>query len=165
MGFNFTELEAGERIVLGPVTTTKTTSVSGGVGPDQKSLSRTSGRTVGVTTQRVIIEDLKTPEGTQIIPNVDVQKVFIKRQQQKGQASLTLLKVQTAGGPAVKLDIRGLPSQSETIVREIFPNASIVEVKGSKTLLIIAIVLGALVFFACVLPLLLGLLANLLGGG
>ena len=57
-GFNFTELEAGEKIVFGPVTSTKTGSLSGSGAPGQGqgSSSRTSGRTVGVTTQRVIIE-------------------------------------------------------------------------------------------------------------
>ncbi len=165
MGFNFTELEAGEEIVLGPITRTKTTSVSGGVGPGQGSLSHTSGRTVGVTTQRVIIEDLKSPEKTEIIPNTNVQKVFIKRKQRKGQTSLTLLRVQPAGGPTVKLDIGGLPPQAETMIQDLFPNATIVESKGNKALLIVAIVIGAIVFLTCVLPSILAIISSLIGGG
>ena len=65
-GFNFTELEAGEKIVFGPVTSTKPASLSGSGGPGQGqgSLSRTSGRTVGVTNQRVCIrEALSTRNG------------------------------------------------------------------------------------------------------
>jgi hypothetical protein len=156
--FNFTELESGEELVFGPVTSTKTTSVSGSGGaPGQGgSMSHTSGRTVGVTNQRVIVEDLKSPGKTQIIPNANVQRVFIKRQQRQGQSSINLIKVQTASGP-VKLDIRGLPAQAETIlIKSTFPNAEVVYGGGSKVGLIIAIVVLGGIFLMCVVIPILG---------
>lgn len=163
MGFDFTELEAGESIVFGPVTTTRSTSGSTGQG----SLSRSSGRTVGVTDLRVIVEDLSGPEKTQIIPNADVQKIAIKRQQRNQQSSITLVTATTASGRSVKLDLKGLPAQAETMLQETFPNAEIVESKGgggSKVLLIIAIVVGAIIVLACVVPMLVLLVLRLFGG-
>jgi len=164
-GFNFTQLEAGEELVFGPVTSTKTTSVSGSGGtPGQGgSLSHTSGRTVGVTSQRVIVEDLKSPDRTQIVPNANVQRVFIKQQQRKGQPSINLVKVQTASGP-VKLDINGLPAQAETMLQSTFPNAEVVYGGGSKVGLIIAIVVLGGIFLACVLPMIIAAVGKLFAG-
>ena len=163
MSFNFTEMEPGEKMVFGPVTMTKTTSVSGGGGPAQGSLSHTSGRTVGITTQRVIVEDLDSPDKTQIISNVDVQKLFVKNKQRGGQPTLTLMRVATASGQTVKLDMKGLPGQAEATLKEIFPNAEIAR-GGSKVLLILAILAGVVVFFMCVLPVLIGIVAKIFGG-
>ena len=167
MDFNFTELEAGEKIVFGPITTAKTTSVSGGSGPGQTSLSHSSGRTVGITTQRVVVEDLKTPEKTQIMPNSAIQQVFIKRQQRKGQPSITLVKAKAMNGQIIELDMKGLPAQSEAMLQETFPGAEIVQSKGgvgSKVLLIVAILVGAVVFLTCILPLILSVFVRLFGG-
>jgi hypothetical protein len=164
-GFNFTELEAGEELVFGPVTSTKTTSVSGSGGaPGQGgSLSHTSGRTVGVTNRRVIVEDLKSPDRTQIVPNANVQRVFIKRQQRQGQSSVNLVKVQTASGP-VKLDIKGLPAQAETMLKSTFPNAEIVHGGDSKVGLIVAIVVLGGIFLSCVLPMIIAAVGRLFTG-
>jgi len=168
MAFNFTELETEEKIVFGPITKTRTTSISGGSGPGQQGgLSRSSGSTVGVTNRRVIIEDLDTPKMTQIIPNANVQQVFIKRRQRKGQPSLTLVKAKTTSGRTAKLDIKGLPAQAETTLQETFPNAEIVQSKGgigSKILLIVVILIAAVVFFTCVLPLILRIFVGIFGG-
>ena len=168
-GFNFTELEAGERIVFGPVTSTKTASLSGSGAPGQGqgSLSRTSGRTVGVTTQRVIIEDLKAPDNPQIIPNADVQRVFIKRKTRQGSASIDLAKVETASGQTVKLDLKGVPAQAESAIQETFPNAEVVEGKGGgkkKLLIVAAIVIAGILILMCVLPFLIAALGRLFGG-
>jgi hypothetical protein len=163
--FNFTELEAGEELVFGPVTSTKTTNVSGSSGaPGQGGIfSLTSGRTVGVTNQRVIVEDLESPDRTQVVPNANVQRVFIKRQQRQGQSSVNLVKVQTASGP-VKLDIKGLPAQAEAMLESTFPNAEIVHGGGSKVGLIIAIVVLGGIFLLCVLPFIIAAVGRLFAG-
>lgn len=157
--FNFTQLEAGEELVFGPVTSTKTTSVSGSGGaPGQGgSLSHASGRTVGVTNQRVIVEDLKSPDKTQIVPNANVRRVFIKRQQRQGTSSINLVRVETAAGP-VKLDLKGLPAQAENMLRSTFPNAEIAHGGGSRAGLIIAIVVLGGIFLLCVLPMIIAAL-------
>ena len=162
MSFNFTEIEPGEKVVFGPVTTTKTTSISGSDGLAQSSMSRTSGRTVGITDRQVIVEDLSSPDKTQIIANADVQRVFVKRKQRGGQTTLTLVRVATASGQTVKLDMKGLPGQAEDTLKEIFPGAEIAQ-GGSTALLIIAIVIGVVVFFMCVLPMIIGIFAKIFG--
>ena len=133
-GFKFTELEEGEKILFGPITFTQSTSFSssGGAGPGpatQHQVSKTKGSTVGVTDRRVIVEDLESPEKTQITPNEKVQRVFVKRKQQGGRQTLSLSKLQTASGQVVKLNIQGLPGGAEGKLKETFPNAEIAEDK------------------------------------
>jgi hypothetical protein len=165
VSFEFTELQNDETIVFGPITTTRSTSVSASGGTGQGSLSRTSGRTAGVTSQRVIVEDLSSPDKTQIMPNAEVTQVAIKRQQRNNQPTITLVSVTAANGRSIKLDIKGLPAQAEQALQETFANAEIAERKGSKALLIIAIVIGAIIVLACVVPMLIPLILRLLGGG
>lgn len=151
-GFNQTTLEAGEEIVFGPVTSTKTTSFSGGAGPSQDSISSTSGRTVGVTNRRVVIEDMQSPEKSKIIPNDQVQRVSIKRKQKGGQETITISKVETASGAAVKVDLPGISARQEPRLNEIFPNAEIGAAKGlSKGLIIALAVVGGLIVICCLI--------------
>ena len=173
--FTFVELEPDEKIVFGPVTTSK--SVSFGGNPSQRigavpidkvaaqqQLTHTSGRTVGVTTQRVVIEDLKDSGKTQTIPNDQIQRVFINTRQRKGQVSLTLEKVEALSGHPLKLDLKGLPAQAEETLKEIFPQAEIVHSKGgsgSKWLKIVAIIVGIGAFVLCILPVLILLVGKL----
>jgi len=165
VSFQFTELQEGEKIVFGPITTTRSTSVSGSSSTGQGSVSHSSGRTVGVTTERVIVEDLGSADKTQIILNSAVQQVAIKRQQRNNQSTLTLASVKTAAGPSVKLDIKGLPAQAENLLQETFPNAEVAESKGgSKVLLIVAIVIAAIILLACVVPMLIPLILRIFGG-
>ena len=108
-----TQLESDEKIVFGPVTSTKTTSV-GGSGPGQGgSLSHVSGRLVCVTNQRIIIEDLESADKTQVIPNAEVRQVFFKRKVQQGKPSLAITKAATRSGQNIKLDIKWLPEAAE----------------------------------------------------
>jgi hypothetical protein len=126
-GFKFTELQDGETIVYGPVTFTKTANFSGGAGPAQSSVSKSSGRTVGVTNRRVIIEDLNAADKTQVYSVADIQRVMVKRKQRHGRQNLDLTKVQTTSGQTVKLGIMGLPAQAESGLKETFPNAEIAQ--------------------------------------
>jgi hypothetical protein len=162
-GFKFTELEADEKVVFGPVTSTRTASFSGGTGPSQSSVSRASGRTVGVTNQRVIMEDLDSPDKTKIVPNADVKQVFIKHKQRGGRPTITLSKVQTASGQDIKLNIQGLPGQAETALKSTFPNAEIALEKGMGCPLTAAIPVG-LVLMAGALFAAVSLLFGALGG-
>ncbi|MBN1583112.1 MAG: hypothetical protein JXA89_20555, partial [Anaerolineae bacterium] len=70
-GFKFTKLQDGEKMVFGPVTFTQTASFSGGQGPAQSSVAKTSGRTVGITNQRVIVEDISSADKTKVYANAD----------------------------------------------------------------------------------------------
>jgi hypothetical protein len=143
--FKFTELESEEKVVFGPVTSTRTASFSAGTGPSQSSVSRTSGRTVGVTNQRLIVEDLDSPNKTQIVPNADVKQVFIKRKQRGGRSTTTLSRVQTASGQDIKLNIQGLPGQAESALKSTFPAAEIALEKGMGCPLAATIPLGLVV--------------------
>ena len=124
-GFQFTELQDGEELVFGPVTFTQSASFSGGQGRTQASVSKTSGRTVGITNQRVIVEDLGSADKTQICPNTDVQKVYIKRKQRGGQPTIDITRISTSTGQVVKLGIAGLPAQTSNRFKELFPNAEV----------------------------------------
>lgn len=173
--FTFVKLEPNEEMVFGPVTTSKSFSVGGtpnqrtGAVPidkmaTQQQLTHTSGRTVGVTTQRVVIEDLKDSGKTRTIPNDQVQRIFIKTKHRKGQASLTLEKVEVISGQSIKLDIKGLPVQAEDTLNENFPQAEIVHGKGgsgSTWLKIVAIIAAVGVFMLCILPVLVSLIGQL----
>jgi hypothetical protein len=167
VSFKFTKLREGEQVVFGPVTTTRSTSVSASGGTGQGSLTSSSGRTVGVTSLRVIAEDLSSADKTLIISNAEVQRVAIKRQQRQGQSSITLVSATATNGQTIKLGIKGLPAQSEAVLAETFANAEVFESKGGsgKVVLIIAIVIGAVVVLACVVPMLIPLILRLFGGG
>jgi hypothetical protein len=147
--FTSIEMQPGEEIVFGPVTSTKTTSVSGGGGPSQGSISRTSGRTVGVTSRRVVIEDLQTPGKAKIIPNDQVQKVFIKRKKKGERESITIAKIETATGSTVKVDLPGIDARREAQLSETFPNAEISQAKGMSTGVIIALVAVGVAMLCC----------------
>ncbi len=128
-GFKFTELQDDEKIVFGPVTFTRTTSVSGGMGGASQGASKTSGETIGITDQRVIIEDLNKADKTKIVPNGSVQHVYIKRKTKNGRTTITLSKIQATGG-SHKINIQGLPEQVESKLKELFPNAEITQKSG-----------------------------------
>ena len=128
-GFKFTELQDDEKMVFGPVTFTRTTSVSGGAGGAQQGASKTNGETIGITDQRVIIEDLNSASKTKIVPNDEVQKVLIKRKTKNGRTTIKLSKVQSAKG-SYKVNIQGLPEQAETELQALFPNAEIAQESG-----------------------------------
>jgi hypothetical protein len=162
--FTSLEMQPGEEIIFGPVTSTKTTSVSGGGGPSQGSISRTVGRTVGVTNRRVVIEDTQDPGKSTVIPNDQVQKVFIKRKKKGEQESITIAKIETATGSTVKVDLPGIDARREAQLGEIFPNAEISQAKGLSTGLIIVIVVAGLALLCCLvtygIPLILRLFAS-----
>lgn len=159
-----TQLESGEEIVFGPVTSTKTASV-GGNAPGQGSISHVSGRLVCVTNQRIIVEDLQSADKTQIIPLRDVLQVFIKRKVQQGKPSLAITKAVTRSGQSVKLDIKWLPEQDEAKIREVFAGVEVAPEKSSKVALIAAAVVLLIGLAICVVPLLVPLVMGLFVGG
>lgn len=163
--FTSVEMQPGEEIVFGPVTSTKTTSFSGGGGPSQGSISRTVGRTVGVTNRRVIIEDTQDPGKSTVIPNDQVQKVFIKRKKQGERESITITKIETATGSSVKVDLPGINAGREAQIGETFPNAEISQASGlSKGVIIAIAVVGGLALLCCLvtfgIPLIMRILGN-----
>lgn len=128
-GFKHTKLAEGESIVFGPITSTSTTSFSGGAGASQSSVQKSSGRTVGVTNQRVVVEDLDSPDKTQTYSNDTVRRVYVKRAQRGNVATLSLSRIETTSGQVVKLNIMGIPAQAENRLKETFPNAEIAQDK------------------------------------
>lgn len=160
--FSSTELEAGEELVFGPVTSSKTTSFSGGRGPSQGSASRTVGRTVGITNRRVIIENTQSPDKSRVVSNDQVQSVSIKRKQRGGRATITITKLQTATGTSVKVDLPGIDAGKESLLTQTFPNAEITEPKGMSKGVIIAIaVVGGLAVLCCLITFVGPLIASL----
>jgi hypothetical protein len=147
--FTSVQMQPGEEIVFGPVTSTKTTSFSGGGGPSQGSISRTVGRTVGVTNRRLVIEDLQDPRKAKVIPNDQVQKVFIKRKKKGERESITIAKVETMTGSTVKVDLPGIDAGREAQLTEVFSNAEISQAKGLSTGVIIALVVAGLAVLCC----------------
>jgi hypothetical protein len=144
-GFNLTELEAGEEMLFGPVTSVKTTSLSGGAGSSQGSISKSSGRAVGITNRRIIIEDMQNPDRSQTIPNEQVQRVSIKRKKQ----GITVARVQAASG-TVKVNLPGVSPQKESLLATTFPNAEISAAKGiSKGVMIAAAVVVGFIVLCC----------------
>jgi len=144
-GLEFTELEAGEEIVFGPVTSVKTTSFSGGAGPSRGGISRRSGRTVCITDRRIIIEDLEDPARSRVFPNDHVQVVSIKRKKD----GITVAKVQT-GSRTVRIDLPGISPQKESLLATTFPNAEIGTAQGlPKGAVIAASVVVGLVALCC----------------
>jgi hypothetical protein len=159
--FTSVEMQPGEEIVFGPVTSTKTTTVSGGTG----SASRTVGRTVGVTNRRVVIEDLDSPGKAKVIPIDQVQKVTIKRKKKGKRESITITKIETATGSSIKVDLPGINANRESEIGETFPNAEISQASGmSKGVLIAMAVVVGLLLLCCLItfgmPLILRLFAN-----
>jgi len=147
--FTSVQMQPGEEIVFGPVTSTKTTSFSGGGGPSQGSISHTVGRTVGVTNRRLVIEDLQDPRKAKVIPNDQVQKVFIKRKKKGERESITITKVETMTGSTVKVDLPGIDASREAQLGETFSNAEISQAKGMSTGVIIALVVAGLAVLCC----------------
>ena len=140
------ELEAGEEIIFGPVTSVKTTRLSGGAGPSQGSISRSSGRTVGITNRRIIIEDMQNPARSQVVRNEQVQRVSIRRKKQ----GITVASVQTAAGP-VRVNLPRVSPQKESLLAATFPNAEIGAPKGlPKGVVIAASVVVGFVALCCI---------------
>ena len=162
--FTGVEMQPGEEIVFGPVTSTKTTTVSAGTGPAQGGVSRTVGRTVGVTNRRVVIKDLQNPANSTVIPNDQVQKVTIKRKKKGEQESITIAKIETATGSSIKVDLPGIDARRETQLSETFPNAEVSQASGLSTGVIVALVVAGVVVVCCLAvtfgPLIAGLLAR-----
>ena len=157
------ELQTGERIVFGPVTSAKTSSFSGGAGPSQGTVSRTTGRTVGVTNQRVIIQDAQAPDKIQSIPAEQVQRVSIKHKKLGGQDTITIAQVRTAAG-TTKVDLPGIDARQEGLLKETFANAEISTASGTSKGVLIAIgVVVAVAIICCLVtvgPLIIGRLAQ-----
>jgi hypothetical protein len=160
--FSSVEMQPGEEIVFGPVTSTKTTSFSGGTGPAQGSVSRTVGRTVGVTNRRVIIEDTQNIGKSTIIPNDQVQKVTIKRKKKGERESITIAKIETATGSSIKVDLPGIDTRRESKLSETFPNAEISQASGLPTGVIIALVVVGVAVVCCLAVIVGPMLAGLL---
>ena len=151
IGLKHTELEPGEEIVFGPVTSTKTTSFSGGAGPSQGSISRSSGRSVAVTNRRVIIEDLDDPSRSSVVPNDSVERVFIKRKKQ----GITIARVET-GSASVHVGLPGVGLQKESLLAATFPNAEIGARKTVPRGVVIAAGVGAVLLALCCLVAIIG---------
>ena len=162
--FTSIEMQPGEEIVFGPVTSTKTTSFSGGSGPSQGSVSRTVGRTVGVTNRRVVIEDLDSPGKAKVIPNDQVHKVLIKRKKKGERESITIVEIETETGSTLKVDLPGINASREAEIGETFSNAEISQAKGMSKGVIVALVVAGVAVVCCLIifgmPLILKLFAN-----
>ncbi|HEX8681602.1 MAG TPA: hypothetical protein VF707_04760 [Ardenticatenaceae bacterium] len=127
-GFEFTELEEGEELLFGISKSSSSSSSSLTIGNKQISgSSDSSERTVGVTNRRIIVESLSAPVPVQSIPNDEVRKVYLKREDFMGQPRLTISRVETTGGDTADLGLRVLEAEGEARLHEVFPYAELVE--------------------------------------
>jgi hypothetical protein len=125
--FAHTKLEEGEVVVIGPVTFSSTGSLSFSAGGTQSAqVSQTSERRIGITNQRVIIEQGSKAGETQIISNADVKRVYVRRE----RLGVKIEKIETKRGQTVKLNIAGLSPQDEARLFEVFAGAEIGERRG-----------------------------------
>ncbi|MBN2393156.1 MAG: hypothetical protein JXR84_20670 [Anaerolineae bacterium] len=125
--FTYTPLEEGEVVVIGPVTFSSSSSLSFNAGGTQSAqVSQTNRRKVGITNRRVIIERGGQPQGTQIISNADIKRVYVRRE----KFGTKIEQIETTGGQKVKLDIAGLSARDEARLFKLFPNAEIGQRKG-----------------------------------
>ena len=125
--FAHTKLEEGEVVVIGPVTFSSTGSLSFSAGGTQSTqVSRTSERRIGITNQRVIIEQGSKAGETQIISNADVKRVYVRRE----RLGVKIEKIETKRGQTVNLNIAGLSPQDEARLFEVFAGAEIGERRG-----------------------------------
>jgi hypothetical protein len=102
-----------------------------------------------VTNRRLVIEDLQDPGKSTVIPNDQIQKVFIKRKKKGERESLTITKIETATGGTVKVGLPGIDASRESQLGETFPNAEISQASGLSKGVIIAIVVAGLVVLCC----------------
>ena len=126
-GFQFTLLEDGEVMVIGPVTFSSSSSfsVSGPTGQSAQ-VGRAKQRIMGITNRRVIVEQSDQPNATQIAANADVKRVYVKRD----KFGAKIEKVETTRGQTVELNLGGLKPMQEARLFEVFSNAEIGEKKG-----------------------------------
>jgi hypothetical protein len=172
--FNYIDLDDGEQIIFGPRTITK---YSGD--------TMLSGRGEGITNWRVAIENIKTPEKTYTIPNDEIQRVHVKYKKKKEKNSISvpdgtlpedvavridalregafkITRVDTVSGTSEKLGLEGTDAAR---LHELFPNAQIIEHKGSKIPLIIGLVALIGGFLLCALPIMIVIIGEIVGGG
>ena len=125
--FTYTPLEEGEVVVIGPVTFSSSSSLSFNAGGTQSAqVSQTNRRKVGITNRRVIIEQGGQPQGTQIISNADVKRVYVRRE----KFGTKVERIETTNSQKVKLNIAGLNARDEARLFKLFPNAEIGQRKG-----------------------------------
>lgn len=132
--FYFSELEDGEEIVFGVVTSSRHSSQSVVENGRQIVASlQSSERKLGVTNQRVIVESAGQPEATIVIPNEQVRRVFLDRDIFMGQPRLTLSAVESVYNQHVELDIDSLSAEDEVAIRTLFPTAEIITEGDNRT--------------------------------
>ncbi|MBU0493213.1 MAG: hypothetical protein KKA73_25370 [Chloroflexi bacterium] len=123
--FTHTKLQDGEKVVLGIMTFSSSGGFSLRFGNASGGGSATRTRKVGVTNRRVIVEQVGSPEQTQIVANADVRRVHLKHD----KFGAKIEKIETTRNQTLKLDLGGLHPIEESRLNELFPNA---EIKGQK---------------------------------
>lgn len=130
--FYFTQMEDGEEVVFGVLTSTSSSSSSSSVSVMGETVhSAGSGSSqetkYGVTNRRVIVEASGQPGATKTVPNADVRRVYLKREGFAGQDRLVIDELETASGERLEQDLGLFPGQDEALIRETFPAAEVVE--------------------------------------
>ncbi|BCM93144.1 hypothetical protein IAD21_05032 [Abditibacteriota bacterium] len=121
--FDSVPLQDGEEVVFGIATSTSSSlSTSTVNGVTVENTGSSSQRKSGVTNRRVIVE---SGASVTTIPNSDVQRVWIKRDDFMGQVQLTLEAVEAASGQKVELGIGFLEADDEALIQATFPGATI----------------------------------------
>lgn len=130
--FYFTQLEGGEEVVFGVLTSSSRSSSSSSVSVMGETVHRggtseSRETKYGVTNRRVVVEAAGQPEATKTIPNGDIRRVYLKREQFVGQERLVIDALETASGERLEQDLALFPEQDEALIRQTFPQAEVVE--------------------------------------
>ena len=120
-GFIFTKLADGETIVFGISSSSSSVSFGFSHGGQTGGASTARRRLVGVTTQRVIIEESQDSQKTVIVPNGDVTRVELKRD----KFGITIAKIETNRGKKIDVNLMGLTPPQAMQASQVFPNAKI----------------------------------------
>ena len=130
--FYYTQLEDGEEVVFGVLTSQSSTSSSSSVSVMGETVHSATGGSsqetkYGVTDRRVIVEAAGQPDATKTVPNTEIRRVYLKRDTFAGQDRLVIDELETASGERLEQDLGLFPDQDEALIRRTFPQAEIVE--------------------------------------
>ncbi len=120
-GFIFTKLADGETIVWGISSSSSSVSFGFSRGGQTGGASSARMRLVGVTNQRIIIEESQDASKTVIVPNEDVTRVELRRD----KFGVALTKIETKRGQKIDVKLIGLTPPQAMQVNQVFPNAKV----------------------------------------
>ena len=121
--FDSVPLQDGEELVFGVATSTSSSSSTSTInGVVVQNTGSSSQRKSGVTNQRIIVE---SGSSATTIPNSQIRRVWITRDNFMGKPQLALEAVESASGQRVELGVGFLEAEDEALIQSTFPSATL----------------------------------------